>query len=143
MLERNKFPLKVWLTGIFISPILIFTVFDLFVSNFFKIGTYSTFYVYAVLIGCGLSSPYFFLLRFCYLLSVKNNASILFIRIALSILSFVCCITTLRLFPFTNFMKFWTMENFILIASYSMPLIAGVLLYKIENDESETVPSNL
>jgi hypothetical protein len=137
MLQCIKFPIKVWVTGIFIGPILAFTLFDLLVNNHFKTSTYGAIYVYAVLIGSGLSAPYFLLLRFCYLLSVKKRASILFIRITLSILSVVSCITVLRLFPFTSFMKFWTMENLILIASYSIPLIAGVSLYKIENGVSK------
>lgn len=141
-MRHYKLPLLAWLTSVFIGPKLTLIFCKFLVTNELTFSTgYGKLYFFAVLIGGVLSAPCFYFLWLCYRMLLKKNAPFWFIRVALSLVSLLLCITLFILTPLTGFTKFWTKDSLILIGSYSLPLIVGIFVYKIETVSTDPYPS--
>lgn len=134
MLHNYKFPLKVWLTGVFFGPMLmIVSMKVLRTENFADVfnGLYLLTYFLSVLIGGIFSIPCFLFLWLCYTLLVKKDTPIWLLRLALTLVSILCCVAVFILISLPHVKNFWSKANIFLIGSYCLPLLAGVFIYKV------------
>lgn len=131
-----RYPLKIWLTSVFVGPILLVFYFKFTVSTvidyIFSTG-FIEFYFLAVLIGGLFSTPCFLFLWLCYTLLVKKDTPIWLLRIGLALVSILCCITVFILISLPDLQTFWSKGNVLLIGSYCLPLFAGVFIHKVNH----------
>jgi hypothetical protein len=137
-----NFPLKVWLTSIFIGPLFLLLnasnnnavmfntditrIIDYVFSKDFVI-----YYLVAVGVGGACSMPCFLLLRLCYAFLIKTSLSSLNIRLFLILFSLICTIGIFMLFSMSDLGQFWNMGNIVMMASYALPLMIGLFIYKM------------
>ena len=137
-----NFPLKVWLTSIFIGPL--FLLLNASNNNAVMFNTDITqiidyvfskdfiiYYLVAVGVGGACSMPCFLLLWLCYALLVKTPLSVLSIRLLLILFSLICTIGIFMLFSMSDPEHFWSMGNIVMMASYALPLMIGLFIYKM------------
>jgi len=136
MRQHYKFPLLVWLTSVLIGPKLTLILFKFSTRGEFSFSTgYWKLYLPAVLVGGVVSAPCFFVLWFCYDVLLKRNEPVWLIRLVLLLVSLLCCVSLFTLVSLVGYTKFWSGDSFSLIAAYSLPLIVGVLLFKVEEEQ--------
>jgi len=137
-----NFPLKVWLTSIFIGPLFLLLnasnnnavmfntditrIIDYVFSKDFVI-----YYLVAVGLGGACSMPCFLLLWLCYAFLTKTSLSSLSIRLLLTPFSLICTIGIFMLFSMSDLGQFWNMGNIVMMASYALPLMIGLFIYKM------------
>jgi hypothetical protein len=132
----TTYPVKIWSTTVVVAPFLMLSLStqpDL-VSYFFSSG-FLQFYILAVVIGAFVSIPALLFLMLCYNWLVRLSISAVMIRLILTLICVITCITIFILFSLPDLSKFWTRGNILLMASYVIPLIAGVMFYKLGNVE--------
>jgi len=150
-----NFPLKVWLTSIFIGPLFLLLnasnnnavmfntditqIIDYVFSKDFVI-----YYLVAVGVGGACSIPCFLLLWLCYALLVKTSLSAFSIRVLLTLFSLVCTIGVFMLFSMSDLEHFWSMGNIVMMGSYGLPLMIGLFIYKmnLRNQLSSAAPES-
>lgn len=134
MLFHSKFPLKVWLTSVLISPLLMIASMKLLRTESFDDvfnGLYLLTYFLSVVIGGFVSIPCFLFLWLCYTLLVKGNTPIWLLRMILALVSTICCLTIFILMSLPDLKNFWSKANIFLIGSYCLPLLVGVFIFKV------------
>ncbi len=132
--DSCKYPLKVWMTSVFIGPFLLLfnSKMSDVVSYFFSIG-FLEFYFVAIIIGGLCSLPCFLFLWLCYNLLLRKQTSIWMIRWSLVIISLMCCISVFIIISLPDLTRFWKKGNVIMISSSALPLVAGLLVFSMEN----------
>lgn len=144
MKHSYVYPFQVWLTSVLIGPVLLLFKFKPTVvtvlSYIFSLG-FIQYYFVAVLIGGFCSIPCFLFLWLCYALLIKKDTPVSLIRVALALISLLCCITVFIVMSLPDLKNFWSRGNIILIGAYALPLIVGVFIYKVANKSSLEVNS--
>lgn len=129
------------MSSVLIGPILLLFKFKPTVatvlSSFFSVG-FIEYYFVAVLIGGFCSIPCFLFLWLCYTLLIKKDTPVWLIRVALALVSLLCCIAVFIIMSSPDLKNFWGRGNIILIGAYTIPLIAGVLMYKVTTVKSKS-----
>ncbi|PTS95199.1 hypothetical protein DBR11_21620 [Pedobacter sp. HMWF019] len=144
-----NFPLKVWLTSIFIGPL--FLLLNASNNNAVMFNTditqiidyvfskdFAIYYLVAIGVGGACSMPCFLLLWLCYVLLGKTSLSALSIRGLLILFSMLCSIGIFMLFSMSDLEHFWNMGNIVMMASYALPLLIGLLIYKMHSRKQLT-----
>lgn len=140
MINTCSFPFKAWMTSVFIGPFLLIfksTVSEV-IGYIFSLD-FALFYPMAVLVGWVFSVPCFLFLWLCYALLLKTNQPIWFIKGVLISVSFLCCITVFIFMSLPDLRNFWSRGNIILISAYALPLIVGILCYKIKEIQGRKI----
>ncbi|PYF68831.1 hypothetical protein [Pedobacter nutrimenti] len=137
------FPLKVWLTSIFIGPLLLLlntsnsnaVMFNTDITQIIDYvfsSDFVSYYLLAVGIGAACSIPCFLLLWLFYALLKKTALAPWGIRGVLMLFSTGCSAGIFMMFSMSDLGNFWNKGNLVMIASYAIPLVFGLLLYRMD-----------
>lgn len=126
MKGNYKYPLKVWLMGLFLGPIVLFTFFNhaLRLNSFSEfIGYYFSF----VIFGIPLSAPFFIILRWWYNFLINDIWKVLAIKIFCSLACLVCTYTLFNVLGGASN----SLSDFAPL-SYSLALILGCFISRVD-----------
>jgi hypothetical protein len=118
---------------LFIALILMFNADNYTILN----DIYPLLYLFTVVVGGLFSSPSFLILWLCYHLLTKYNIQPKTMRLWLLVLSLLCCVTNLLLFSSIDPGHVWTAGDIKLIAAYALPLVFGVIVYKLDKPNQD------
>lgn len=120
------YPLKIWLMGLFLGPILLYTFFNqaLMVNSF---SEFIGFYFLFVVFGIPLSTPFFIILRWWYKFLINDIWKTLAIKIFCSLACIVCSYVLFNVLggssnPLSDFAPL----------SYSVALIFGCFIFRVD-----------
>lgn len=136
MIDNIRYPFKVWITSLLLGTLIIMQLG--MVTNDDKIFSSMSpmIYLFSISIGGLFSLPCFMTFWICYHLLLHFNQSELMIRMYLALFSLLTCSLTLMLFTSSNLLSFWKQDNLISIGAYAVPLIVGVMFYKLDKQKA-------
>ncbi|ATP58939.1 hypothetical protein CPT03_21940 [Pedobacter ginsengisoli] len=130
MLQHYKYPLKIWLTSILISPMLYLLIIHIggYKDNY-SLVTPLAFYALAVIIASTYSIPNFILLWVAYYFISSRTWPTAFKKVVLLLVS---VLLTIILFSW-NFkhLESISREDYITAISYMITVAFGCLVYKV------------
>lgn len=132
VINTIRYPFKVWITSLLVGTLIFMLLAITGGNHTIFSGIWPMFYVLGVAVGGLFSLPCFMTFWICYHLLLHFNQSELRIRVCLSLFSLVTCSLTLSLFRSSSLVDFWKQDNLVFIAAYAVPLIFGVIVYKLD-----------
>ncbi|ATP58407.1 hypothetical protein CPT03_19040 [Pedobacter ginsengisoli] len=132
ILDTIRFPLKVWLTSVLLSPILYLLIINLggYRDHYAALFNAWGFYAVAVVIGGLVSIPNWLLLWVCYYFVNKTKWALLTKKLALCAFSVLLTVLLFR----WNFSELDSISrgDYITAISYMVTVAVGCLVYKVD-----------
>jgi hypothetical protein len=128
------YPFKVWITSVLVGPLVVvisILMFDPHNNTIFN-GIYPFLYLMTVVFSGLYSFPCFLFLWLCYHLLSRCDLAPLALRSVLLIISILTCIAIFLVFSFIDTRSITRWDSIRSIGSFALPLIFGVMVYKLE-----------
>lgn len=133
-----RYPLKIWLTSVFVGPFLLLSLSNQpSLLNYVFSFDYLQFYFLAVVVGGLVSAPFFLFLWLCYTLLTRCGWRAMLIRLSLLIVSLLCCSTIFIMVSRPDLWNVSSVGAYRAIGSYFLPLFFGVSFYKLNQFERD------
>lgn len=132
MLQSIRFPFHVWITSIFVGPIL-FLAFELTNSNEANNTFSGILEAYTFLVPLSfLSVPCFLFLWLCYGILRRLNWPLMVITVLLLFISLFTCAIFISFLLAGGWENLLELGNLLIVVSFGLPLAFGVLVYKLD-----------
>lgn len=132
MMKNIAYPFKVWITSLLIGTLIIMHMGMVTSDDKIFSSMSPMIYLVSICIGGLFSLPCFMTFWICYHLLLHFNQSEFRIRGSLSLFGLFTCSLTLLLFTSSSLLSSWKQGDLISIAAYAVPLIFGVMVYKLK-----------
>ena len=142
MLERVPFPfgtivypLKIWLTGVFVGPLIFLLAGPVFGSGYTIYYNWLTRYLGVVTITALMSVPYFFIVWISYSLLIYFKQPQKLLSGILALVTLVCCCWIILPFSESSFSRIWLYNYWPFVSVYYIPLLVGIVVIKVPDQD--------